>query len=361
MVEALSFLTDIRKTPQGEMRDGLRGARVSYDCQYQFDDAQNAAAESMLRDNPAGDWLLPIWPELTAQAVPVGPGATVFAVDDVAAYAVDGLAYLESSEGEFLAATVASIGAGSIAIAAPCPFAVAWVMPIGLAYMLGGLSARRFFRGFTVRGAKFELRDRDDLAATPFDQFLGFDVLTDASVISNPIEASIAPARAFIDNGLGRVEVEPLRDIIDATAQLVFKDFGAADMARRRAWFCHLRGRDRAFWLPTWADDFALAAPVAFNQAFIDVAPLAGDMAALVGRCILIADGGAYIPRLIEAAALAGGLWRLTIEPTGRDISAAQIMFLDLVRLDADTIELARVTFHYMETSVTVAGLPNEF
>ena len=352
--EVLSFLTDIRKTPTGEVRDSLRAARHIIDMEFGLDDAQNALAESMFRAGAAGDWLMPVWPELTQFPVPASVGTSVFRVNDPSEYVVGEFAFLVLGDQQFQQVEVAALGVDSVTITAPSLIAASSIAPLRLAYITGDLGGARWFKGLAVRKLEVEFRTGNDIAATPYDQYLGADLVTDPSVIASPLEAKLTLARVFIDNGFGPVVVEPMRDIIEAMTQIVHKDFGHAAMVRRKRWFRHLRGRDRSFWLPSWTHDLSLSAAVTSGQAYVDIKPLYGSPADLVGRHIIIDDGQGFLPRTIEAGVSSGGAWRLTIAALGRAVEpTARVMFLNRMRLDTDQIEMALTGIHYMETNVT--------
>lgn len=356
--ETLSFQTDVRQTPEGEMRESLRAARRIVDMEFDFDDAQGALAETMFRKSAAGDWLVPVWPELTQFPAIVAAGATVFTVNEPSDYTVGGQAFLLRHDQGYEAIEVASVGATTVTLDAVSTIDADAIAPVRTGYITGDLGGARWFKGHAVRQLQIEYRDGDDMAATPYDQYLEADLVTDPSVVASPVEARLISARSFIDNGFGAVAVEPLRDITDGMMQIVHRDFGHSDMVQRKRWFHYLRGRDKSFWLPTWTHDLTLADTIAFNQGFIDIAPLYGAPADLVGRHIVIDDGQGFLPRLIEAGAVNGADWRLTIEATGRDIDEARVMFLNRMRLDTDRIEMVLTGPHYMETSVAAVEVP---
>lgn len=351
--EVMSFLTDIRKTPTGEARDSLRAGRRILRMDFSLDDSQNAMAESMFRLGAVNDWLVPVWPEITHYPVPRPVGTLEFTVEYPSDYVVGGMAILRLGEFIYEQAEVVTVGATSVTIKFASTIEADAIVPLKAAYITGDLSGARWFSGHAVRKLEFEFRDTDDVAETPFAQYFGADLMADPSVIASPIDVKLSRERAFIDNASGPVVAEVMRDLIDGMTQIVHKDFGRADMVRRKRWFRHIRGRDRSFWLPTWGQDFSLLAPVLAGQSYIDVAAQYGDPINLVGQHILVDDGAGYFPRLVLAAAVTGGGWRLSIAPLGRDVSAdAVVMSLRRMRFDADLIEMTLTGAHYMETRV---------
>lgn len=357
--DVLSFKTDIRRTRVGEVRDGMRDARRIISMEFFLDDSKNALAESIFRANVAGDLLVPLWPEMTKYTVAKPIGETVFAVDNPSDYLLGGYAAIAFASESIEAVQITDIGQHSITVASPSTFAVDAVIPVGAAYFVGGLGGSRIFTGMSARTAEFAFRNDLHIGETPFDQYLGADLVTDPSVIAAPVESNISMARVFVDNESGPVVIEPMRDIIDGTSKIVYIDHGMAAMIRRRMWLRYMRGRDKSFWIPTWGNDLTMTAPANNTQSYIDVSPLQGSHLAMVGRHIVIYDGAGFMPRKITASFVVGQSWRLGIDPLDRQVEAdVGVMFLSRMRLDADKVEMATTGIYYMETTLPVVEVP---
>jgi hypothetical protein len=337
------------------MRESLRDGRLVLDYEFWFDDIENAQAESLFRSNITGDWLVPIWSEVTLLA-PIAPGATSIPANTSADYREGGLAFLDGPDG-YEVATIDSVGAG-LTLDTATTVTVTSCAPLHLAFALSSLGGRRMFRGLSRRAIRFQVRDNADLADTAFPQFVDIDVLTDPTVIVASIEASVTQAREFIDNGMGLVAVEPTRDVTEARSVIRFIDATPESRWARKRWFHHLRGRDTPFWLPTWADDLMLAETATSAQTFIDVDPLEGEPEDLAGRAIMIEDDTGQMYRTITAAEAASENWRLSVAPLGRDVSEATISFMTRMRLDTDRVEFAVTGAAYMETTAAVVEVP---
>lgn len=168
----------------------------------------------------------------------------------------------------------------------------------------------------------------------------GLDVLTDPSLTIEPLSETIGQAQEFVDNGFGPIAVEPTLGFLQRRSALAFRDVTPAARWRRRVWLHGLRGRQRAFWLPTWGRDLILAAPVAAADTALIVASDA-DPASLIGRSLMIdLPEGPLFRRITAAGFDALGL-RLTIATPGVALPVGTpLHWLTKVRLDADRIEL---------------------
>lgn len=340
MKETLSFLTDVRRSGASEARTSLRDARSRYDFEHLLDDAENRAAEALFRANVTGDWYVPAWAEGTEFATPVAAGATELDVHLFADWREGGFAFIRGADGAEVI-EIDSVGTASIALVAPTTIDCDFAAPVRVAYAAGPLGGTRWWRGLSRRAISFVADDGEDQGASDFPTAGGHPVLEDPPTIVTPLEQVIDQARHFIDNGTGLVAIETAREVFDARHAVAFIDRGPEAIWRRKQVLHHLRGRDRAFWLPSWADDLDMAAAVPSAQAFIDVEPAGPDADELDGRWLQIDDGAGFLYRQVTAVAVvAGPLWRLTIAAPGRDIAAARLSLMTLMRLDTDEVAI---------------------
>lgn len=183
---------------------------------------------------------------------------------------------------------------------------------------------------------------RDTLLGTLFGipRYRGRDVLMDPSILRQPLAETLSRSFEGVDNGLGPVVFEPLRDLVQRGSVLTLKDIGLATSWSRRRWLHRLRGRTRSFWLPTWGREIALQQEGGAGDEFLIVAP-GLDPVDWIGRHVLLDLPGAPLFREITGAAADPLDLRLGIAPLDRDVPITTLGHLmTLVRLDTDRIEL---------------------
>lgn len=183
---------------------------------------------------------------------------------------------------------------------------------------------------------------RDTLLGTLFDlpHYRGRDVLMDPSLLRQPLAETLSQSVELVDSGLGPVVFEPLRDLITRGSVLTLKDMGRNATWSRRRWLHRLRGRARAFWLPTWGREIVLQQEGTSGDDVLLVA--AGlDPADWIGRHMMLDLPGAPLFREITGASFDPLGLRLIIDPLDRDVPITTIGHLmTLVRLDTDRVEL---------------------
>lgn len=356
--EKLVFNTDVMQTPEQERRVSLRPARLEMLHTYLFDEANDARAQDLFRSNPLGDWEVPQWTEWTEFPAPLLAGSTTIPANTSADYRVGGQVYLSSSYGLGQARTIATIGTNTLTVTEPTTMVTFGAAPVRLAYCVEGLGGARRFKGLTDRSMKFVTRDWIDLAATPFSQLAGFDVMSDPTVTVTPLLDTVFQAATYIDNGQGPVAVEEMRDILEGRAQLVFMDKTPAERWRRKRWIHYIRGKEKAFWVPTWTDDFTLAATASAASTNIDVEPLDGLPTSYIGKALMIDDGNKLF-RTINNAIAIDGVWRFSLSSAlGRTISSARISLMKKYRADTDEFEIVQEHHVFAETSFTCLEVP---
>lgn len=360
-VEKLSWLTDVRQTVAGEMRDSLRDARQRFIFSFNLDDTERAEAIEIASKNMLGDFEVPDWPSKTLLDGSVLDSDTVIAVDTNADYRTGGRAVIYKSRTEYALVEIAAVAVGQITLSAPvgvtltgsarAPLAVA---PLRTAYLVGGLTESKFFRGRTVAAAEFECRDGVDIGENNYVTLGSYPVLTDPSVVVTPLDGAVARAVDYVDSGLGTVVGMPVRNVVISRETISFIDQGLSARWSRRRFLHYLRGRDGAFWLPSWSRDLEMALQWSSAGNFMTVAPLLADVADYVGRRIQV-DDGAFIHREVTSAIVSGNNHRLYMSPPGRDVpTTAVVSFLGLRRLDADVLELQHSAADICRVNVAV-------
>lgn len=352
ITEVMEWRTDVLQSQAGEQRIALRSRpREIVTFQHRCDALGMARAEGLARAGFVGEWQVPLWHMAVQPTADVAQGATEIAVDtsvadfragDAVAIAVDGR--------EASLAEVAGVEVDRLVLLEPLatqlPTANVAAARIAVAPVRAGclsapveIARRRQNDGMVT--ATFLLRDAPDLSAPIMPTYLGRPVQTDPSLTRSPITASLRRAVEYVDNGFGPVALEPLRDLFERGEAITLKAQGAAERWALRRWLWSLRGRQTSFWLPTWGRELQLLAAMTYGSTLMRVAPFT-DLAAYVGRAILLEMPSGFRFRTINAAVAEGADHRLTLSSSlGEPVAiGTKVHFLTLVRSDADRVEI---------------------
>jgi hypothetical protein len=352
ITEVLEWRTDVLQSRAGEQRIALRPLpREIVTFQHRCDALGMTRATELVRAGFGREWWVPLWHMAVQPMADVPQGATEIAVDttlvdfragDAVVLAVDGreasLAEIASVEADRLILVEPLATQLSMAIVAALRIAVA---PVRSGILTAPVEIARRRQNDGMVTATFLLRDAPDLTAPLLPTYLGRTVQTDPSLTRSPITASLRRAVEYVDNGFGPVVVEPLRDLFERGEAITLRAQGATESWALRRWLWSLRGRQTGFWLPTWGRELQLRAAMTAGSTEMRVAPVA-ELAAFVGRAILLEMPSGFRFRTINAAVADGADHRLTLSSSlGEPVASnTKVHFLAPVRSEADRIEI---------------------
>ncbi len=344
ITEVLEWSTDVLVTEAAEQRIALRtGPRSTLTLSHLLDATGLAEATELGRAGPLDDWILPLWHLARPATAPVDAAdLTVFVDTTDGAFDGAAQAIIAGNGGRAHPVEIAAVLPDRLELAAAAGVSLvhAIVAPVGSAFLARPVEIDRRRQGLGTVMASFTLRDVAGAdAASPYPQHQGLDVLTDPAVLRQPLAETLGPTVEAIDNGFGPIVLEPVLTHVQRRSTITLIDRGTARLTRRR-WLLSLRGRQRAFWLPTWGRELVLQAAVTSGATSIIVAPLA-DPSVWIGRHLMIDHPTGPVFRETTAAAWDALGLRLTIAAPGKSIAlGTPIHLLVKARSDADRIEL---------------------
>jgi hypothetical protein len=357
IIEVLEWNTNVLISRAGEQRIALRALpREIVTLTHRVDALGLAKATELARAGFAGPWHLPMWHMAQRPTVDlvqgeaeihVAAGLAVFDVPSMgapafAAIAVDGGAAvqveIEAIEPERL------ILAAPLAGELPSPIVKAnraTIMPLRPAQLAAPIEIARRRQNDASITAAFLLQATADLPAPDLPIYQGAMVQTNPSLTRAPLASTLKQAVEYIDNGFGPVSVEPLRDLIERGEAITFKAKTPAERHDLRRWLFALRGRQTQFWLPTWGAELQLRTAMTASTTLMRITPIA-DLSAYPRRHIVIETSAGLRFSKINSAVLDGANHRLTLSSSlGVPLPlGAKVNFLNLMRADADRVEL---------------------
>jgi hypothetical protein len=344
VTEVLEWSTDVLVTEAAEQRIALRtGPRSTLTLAHRLNAAGLAESVELGRAGPLDDWILPLW-QLARPATASVDAAdlTVFVDTTDGAFSGAGRAVIAAAGGRAQLVEIAAVLPDRLELAAPAGVNLVHpiVAPVGTTLLARPVEIERRRQGLGTVTASFTLRGGNDLAVSVYPQHQGLDVLTDPAVLRQPLAETLGQTVEAIDNGFGPIVLKPVLTHVQRRSTITLIDRGTARLTRRR-WLLSLRGRQRAFWLPTWGRELVLQAAVTSGATSILVTPLA-DSSVWIGRHLMIDHPTGPVFREITAAVWDALGIRLTIAAPGKSVAlGTPIHLLVKVRSDADRIELA--------------------
>lgn len=365
--EALEWRTDVIRARGTEQRIALRTApRQSFEFSHPLTQRQYARARALIYGVGLGELLLPVWPERTRLSV--SAGATSIAFDTAGCdYRDGGSVVLWANDEQHEAVTIDAVSPGGLTLAAPVAqdYASALVMPARLATAPEGLSAARG-HGDDIRArlSFLVVGDSIDLGADPgYAQYRGHAVMTDPSIIAGALDEAVLREFESLDNEAGVIFRDRTTRQPTQRFSLAWHVFTRAALWDLRRWLHSRRGKQKGFWLPTWAQDFSPTLPIDAADTTITVRAM--GYPALYGvRDVMIRTvaGATYYRRILSAAAGGSGTEVLTIDSAlGADVpvnAIARMSLLHFVRHAADRVEILHAAAAGAAVSIPCEEVP---
>jgi hypothetical protein len=242
----------------------------------------------------------------------------------------------------------------------------AWIMPMQRAILPEGMEFTRTPGQDAAATASFLCNDTVDLSDTsPYPQYLGYDVVTNGHYAIDDLSERIIRPTTQIDNGQGPITVIATQDYTQFARTLGLWTETKEDLWALRQWLHARRGRQKPFWLPTYNQDFTLAATITALTTDIEITGGRALSAYGTFPCdfmMELTDGSVYYRRIVTATTAPGGNTTLSIDSAiGREVTRHQVVlwcFMDLVRFNSDAITLRHRNPYYVDASVPLMRVP---
>jgi len=362
IAQVLEWETEVLASREAEQRIAMRPApRELLTYRHLLDAAGMAKAEMLVRAGSTGSWHLPIWSQASRPGIAVAASDTTLLLDTTLAdYRGPGHAVVAADGGEAHLVEVAVVLSDRLELAAAAGVDIpdAIVAPARPAILIGSVEIERRRQGLGIVSAPFAVTDGTDLGASSFPSHAGLEVVTDPTVLRQRLDDVLGQAIEYVDNGSGPIAIEPERAHLQRRSTITLVDYGAQKRWKRLRWLHTLRGRQRAFWLPTWGRELVLQATVGAGDTGVAVAPVLADPAAWIGRHVMFDLGGGPVFREVTGATFDALGHRLSIAAPGQPIPAdTQVHLLIRARLDSDRVELSH-TATQTEMRAAVIEIP---
>jgi hypothetical protein len=376
VLERLEWLTDVLNTyVGGEQRRSLRIApRRWFEFGTVLTAGDRRTAENVLHDWQARQWAIPVWMDAQPLAAALAPGATTIAVDTrTRDFRAGGILGLCTGARTFEVLQIESFTDSQVNLAAAV--AGSWaagttlIFPMLAARMPEAVSLARFDGDTSYGRMRFEVAGPSDWPAASESTYRGLPVLGTAPNWTEDVQQEFLRLLLRVDAGTGPVVVDDqgAGPIILQSHRWLLDGREAIDAFRR--WLYARKGRATAFWLPTFAQDFALVATVGSLALTLDVEHCGYTLAieqAINRRDIRIElfSGAVFYRRITGSVVVSSAVERLTIDAAlGQSVAPSavrSISYMVPVRLEADAVEIAWSRHDLAESRLMTRGSRND-
>ncbi len=362
VVERLSFATNVIATLDGrEQRIATRKQpRQLFEVRYALEGIDRQNFQALMFDFSDGVLGLPLYHETVHLTAATSVAATSYPV--VGALDVDfrvgGLAVIITDRNIFdviaiTAVTDTLISAGDPSVNA-YPIGTK-LMPLRTTTAATTMSVSRHINNREDIRVRYESTDNDTGAlagsTTPgfWSTFNSRVLFDDCNVVEGASAHELNRRLWRIDNRTGKVSVSSIWDRNKRKSLKGFVARSRADILTLRKLFIALRGRQKAFYLPTFISDLTLNANLVSGQVTMDVESIgysrfAQDRLPFTLIHFTFADGTTLDRTIQSSVIVSTTVERLTVDtswPANRTVAETErIEFYELVRFDTDELRL---------------------
>ena len=361
--ETLAFMTNVIPSVDGhEQRIATRKQpRQNFRVEYKLDDVERQRIHALLFDWMANTFGLPLWHERLLLTASASVGATQFQVsgaDDVDLRVGSFVAVITDSITfdvlKVNAATDVLITVDSSAVNA-YPVGTA-IMPVRTAIVPHRVRLQREVVALERFGVTFEVLDNDtgapagDVAPGFWSTHNGRVLFDDCNVVNGKTSGSLLRRIHVVDGRTGKIDVSSTWDRSKRASEKGFFARDRAEILSLRKLFVGLRGRQKAFYIPTFAEELTLNAPLSIGGDTMDIESVGyvrfvRDRLPMSLFRITFTDDTSIVKAVTSSAEVSGSVERLTLAaptwPANRTVDEVRrIEWYELVRFDSDKMTL---------------------
>lgn len=360
--ETLAWLTDIIEALDGrEQRIALRKQpKQILEVTYLLDGNTRQRMMSALLDWMDNVFGLPLWHERLFLTSATSAGATNFPVRnaDQGDFRVGGLAAIISNDYTYDVINIAAVTATQITSVSPAVNGYAAgvrIVPLRTAILRRSVTGARTHVTLEELRLTFEVTDNDTGAVTgsttpgfwsTYNSRVLFD---DSNFIEGSMREEFTRKVYRIDNETGVVSQTSTWDRAKRVQEKGFVLRNRADIYTFRKLLTSLRGKQKAFWIPTFIEDMTVVAQLTLGAATMDIEAqdyvrFVRDRLPMKVFRITFTDGTSLVRSVSSSATISSTVERLTLDTTWPATRAAsevsRVQFYELVRLDTDEVTI---------------------
>lgn len=365
--ESLEWKTDVIRYKAGEQRIALRDApRQSLSYRYFMNDEQVSIARAMAYGWAHRQFGVPVWTEWS-RVGQLAEASSTISFDTTGMTLVPGESvFLWESSEKYEATVVATVSAGGVTLVVPTSqaFENAYACPLRYAKCPQGFKFKRGPNNLIQVEADFQVTINYDFSAgIGLVKHSGLDVLTDTMYYLGDYTETVIREVETFDNGIGNIYSEAKYDYSDQKLLICFSTRGKAELKRVKQWLYSLKGKQKAFWLPSRSNDLTLVSNADSTSQVIHVKSIGYGLYYTTRAIRIVRKNGTITYHNVTGGATNGGVDSLSFDAligvTANVSDVATINFLHKVRLDTDRIEIKHEDAGYATIKVPVIEVPN--
>lgn len=340
---------------------------------YLLDEVDRQRMQALLFGAQGQPLALPLWHEdifTTAAASVAATSLAVTATTD-SDFRVGGLAVVFESAAKFDVLVLSSVATNSIGFTSTLLLNSyspnARVAPVRLVQIVNDVSGQRYLNRLEAFRVAFQVIDNDTGmfagSVSGWSSHGGRVLLDDCNVApAAGVGTKFSQRVTILDAGTGKIAAFTNWQTNRRSSAKGFAARGRANYRKLKRLLLALRGRQVAFYLPTFAEDLTVAADLLSTSTALDVVHhgFTKFVQARQGRDVLrvtFTDGTSLVRGIVSSVELSSTVERLTLDatwPVTRTVAeVSRVEYFELSRFDASTF-----TFEHAGTGLVTLTAP---
>jgi hypothetical protein len=181
-------------------------------------------------------------------------------------------------------------------------------------------------------------------AAHDFDTYRDYPVMLDRSLVLTGYDEAVERVIDIIDSGLAAPFLDTVHNQAEQRQPAEWSVSSKADLWRISVWLHTCKGKQKAFWVPSWSTDLVLRENVLSADTHIHVNAIGWPGNYGIRHIMVLKNNGSRVYlRVLSGAAETGGEILTLSAAVGQNINMADvsmISLLNLMRFASDRFEI---------------------
>jgi len=366
--ETMEWKTDLLDSFNNEQRLALREApRQTFSHEFLLDEQQFSRAKAIGTQWAHNVYGIAVWDEVTPLLNGLTAGSSFIAFDTANAdYRDDDLIMLWASDTNLAALEITTVTPTGVNLKLPLDknWPKCYIAPLRFARTLSGVEYSRAANKYITAKAQFLVTQNKDLGDNgSFPTYRGKPVMTDRSAVVGDLSEKIVRTIDMFDNGSGPIQIDIASNWVRFMQTISFIKNNKADVWKLRKWIHARRGKQRAFWLPSWNRDLVILQNVASTASSITVSPIGYPLYYTVKDIMIqLLNGTRIFARVTSGSTDNDGNEALSLSAQiGTTFATTDIdfvCFMSHVRFDTDLVTFNHRDVGQVSTSIALAETP---
>ena len=366
--ETMEWKTDLLDSFNNEQRLALREApRQTFSHKFLLDEQQFSRAKAIGTQWAHRVYGIAVWDEVTPLLNGLTAGSSFIAFDTANAdYRDDDLIMLWASDTNLAALEITTVTPTGVNLKLPLDknWPKCYIAPLRFARTLSGVEYSRAANKYITAKAQFLVTQNKDLGDNgSFPTYRGKPVMTDRSAVVGDLSEKIVRTIDMFDNGSGPIQIDIASNWVRFMQTISFIKNNKADVWKLRKWIHARRGKQRAFWLPSWNRDLVILQNVASTASSITVSPIGYPLYYTVKDIMIqLLNGTRIFARVTSGSTDNDGNEALSLSAQiGTAFATTDIdfvCFMSHVRFDTDLVTFNHRDVGQVSTSIALAETP---